>query len=401
MPLAPSAKVALYASLLATYLSSSLYSTSHAVEIYKDNQTSVNTHGYLRVTYEDNAAGEAFTDSGSRWGFKVNRELAYGWQGRLVTEWAMTFERSRSFAVDFIGNDANVAIGDAGETISSRLGYIEFTHDDWGRIGLGKQWGVYYDIAGGTDLLHYYGGSALGVYKLGADGGLSGTGRAERAITWRKSYNNLNIGLLYQPQDEEIILNFPRCRDIEEDNPNFEQCNNLDGQSLGTIGTGYGISLSYQFDMIWLGATYNTSNVDGSNSLNDFGLSGEIDDTMQAFMIKYGTFNKGLYVAAGIAEGENHEIDNTGKYFDSRGVEVLIKYQFAERFWFYGGINHLESRDNTTQYEISYPYIAADYHFKNNVGAVFVEVRKNNHTNADGSDGNTHTDIAIGVQLNL
>ncbi|QBY05018.1 porin [Thalassotalea sp. HSM 43] len=388
-------------SLAVAAIACALSSTTQAIEIYKDDKTSVATRGYLRLTFESNNNSDELTDGGSRWGLDFTRKIQGGWTAGVTTEWAMNFESNKDFSVSFRGNDSNVATGDAGDTLSSRLGYIHMTHDTWGSFGFGKQWSVYYDVTGVTDLLDYYGGSALGVYNLGGDGGLSGTGRAEQAITWRKSFGNLNVGLQYQAQDEDITLDLPDCAGITDTQAAFDLCESLNGVSLGTIGDGYGASLSYRFGKFWAGVAHNVTEIEGNSTADAIGLGNAEDDTISAVAATYGTLLDGLYIAVGAATSEFHELDDTGNYLDTMGYEAMIRYNFNSGFGFYGGMNYLESDEDDNDFEISYPFLGADYVFIDDIGFVFAEVRMNDNVNADGSDGNDNTDVAVGIRVNL
>ncbi|WP_371188323.1 porin [Thalassotalea maritima] len=390
-------------SIIVAALSCVLSGTVSAIEIYKDEKTSVSTRGILRLVFESNSSSDEITDGGSRWGFDVKREIGSGWTAGITTEWAMSFENNKNFSVSVVGNDANLAAGDSGDTFSSRLGHLTFTHDHWGKIAVGKQWGVYYDVAGRTDMFNYWGGSAAGVYNFAGDGGLSGTGRAEQALTWRKSFGNFNLGLQYQAQDERVVLNVPECDSALPDGEFADICSLLNGADLGTVGNGYGISLSYQFDnTVWLGFSSNIAELEaGADNEDIFGISRDEDDVVNVFAASYGTFNDGLYAAITYANSEFHEIDNAGNLIDAEGGEIIIRYTMDYGTSVYAGANRLTSDGSENQYEINYELIGADYPFMDNVGVMFFEMRFNDSTNADGSQGNDNNDIAVGVKVNL
>ncbi|WNC73189.1 porin [Thalassotalea psychrophila] len=390
-------KISTIAATLGLVLSQSVT----ALELYKDDETTVGTRGYLRLTFESTENSDEFTDGGSRWGLDFTRKIQGDWTAGVTTEWAMSFEKNKNFSLNTNGGDSSLAAGDAGDALSSRLGYVHFTHDKWGSFGVGKQWGVYYDIVGVTDILAYYGGNATGVYNLGGDGGLSGTGRAEQALTWRKSFGNFNLGLQFQAQDEDVILNVEACDDVEEDTPEDDFCKAIDGLDLGTVGNGYGIALSYKFDNLWFGVSNNTTEIEANDNAGILGFSGTVDDTITALAATWGTNGDGIYVAAAVATSEFHELDNEGNYIDANGSEFIAKYSLDSGFSFYGGFNMLESDQSGNDYEMAYTYVGTDYQFMNGVGFIFLEAKVNDNTNANGSSGNDDTDLALGVRVNL
>ena len=80
----------------------------------------------------------------------------------------------------------------------NRITYVGFQHPKWGTLSVGKQWGVYYDVAAFTDNFTVFGGESTGVYSANTDGGWKGTGRAENAIIYRNSLNNFDFGVQSQ-----------------------------------------------------------------------------------------------------------------------------------------------------------------------------------------------------------
>jgi len=86
-----------------------------------------------------------------------------------------------------------------GEVLGARLGYVGFDFGDKGTLTLGKQWSVHYDIAGYTDAFNTFGAEASATFNAGTDGGLTGTGRADGALTYRNTFFDIvDIGLQTQ-----------------------------------------------------------------------------------------------------------------------------------------------------------------------------------------------------------
>ena len=356
---------------------------ANAIEIFKNDTSSVSTRGWLRLTLQSTENTDEITDSGSRWGLDYKHKIEGGWTAGMTAEWATNFEKNSNLSVT-AGGDSRSPSGSSGDALTSRLGFVHFTHDKWGSFGVGKQWGVFYDIVGVTDMLNYYGGNATGAYNFGTDGGLSGTGRAEQAITWRKAFGNINVGIQMQAQDEAVILNAPNTPV-------------LDGEEIATMGNGYGAAVSYKADNFSVGVAVNTSEIDIAPA---FG-GGSEDDIATALSATYGQFGEGLHVAAAFVTSENHELDNTGDYIDAIGTEVLVRYTMPSRIAIYGGMNMLESDQSNSDYELSYPFVGAEYAFENGFGLVFVEAKAHDDTNSDGSTGNDESEFAMGVRVNL
>ena len=115
------------------------------------------------------------------------------------TEWGVNFVQSSSqFNLDAAGP------GEFGEvtTVSSspflaRLGFIGIDFGPGGRVAIGKQWSTHYDVAGyTTDRFNVFGGQGTSTYVASTDGGVTGTGRADRVVNYRnKIAKILDVGL--------------------------------------------------------------------------------------------------------------------------------------------------------------------------------------------------------------
>ena len=84
------------------------------------------------------------------------------------------------------------------QLLSSRLGYMGVDLGKWGTVVLGKQRSIYYDITGYTDRFNVFGGGASATYTAGTDGGYTGTGRADQALTYRNSTGRFSYGAQFQ-----------------------------------------------------------------------------------------------------------------------------------------------------------------------------------------------------------
>ena len=114
-------------------------------------------------------------------------------------EWGVNLVRSSTqFNLSAAGPDD---LGEVTTTSSSpfiaRLGFIGIDFGPAGRVGIGKQWSVHYDVAGyTTDRFNVFGGQGTHAYVAGTDGGVTGTGRADRVVNYRnKIFKILDVGL--------------------------------------------------------------------------------------------------------------------------------------------------------------------------------------------------------------
>ena len=70
----------------------------------------------------------------------------------------------------------------------ARLGFIGVDFGPLGKVAIGKQNAVHYDIASyTTDRFNVFGGQGTHAYVAGTDGGETGTGRADRVVNYRNT----------------------------------------------------------------------------------------------------------------------------------------------------------------------------------------------------------------------
>ncbi len=72
---------------------------------------------------------------------------------------------------------------------SARLGFVGADFGPFGKTAIGKQNAVHYDIASyTTDRFNVFGGQGSMAYVAGTDGGMTGTGRADRVVNYRNQF---------------------------------------------------------------------------------------------------------------------------------------------------------------------------------------------------------------------
>ncbi len=80
---------------------------------------------------------------------------------------------------------------------NARLGFVGIDFGPLGRVAIGKENSVHYDVTSyTTDRFNVFGGQGTSTYVAGTDGGASGTGRADRVVTYRnKIFKIFEVGL--------------------------------------------------------------------------------------------------------------------------------------------------------------------------------------------------------------
>ncbi|GAA5216300.1 porin [Corallincola platygyrae] len=336
-----------------------------AVEVYKDDKQSAEIKGFFRIKAQHSDDDDEIKDGTSRIGFHFGRELTHDWRAMAVLEWGLDIVEGES-GLKVTQGDGLTSNDDRGENIWNRLGYIGVIHDDYGEITMGKRWGVYYEVTYPTDELESFGGEASGTYNFGTDGGLSGTGRAEKALQYRNSWGPFWLGLQYQAKDDSIALD-------PDDFPDLE----------ATIDKAYSIAATYTTPIgIILGAAYNRADI----SLSNAGSTAD-DDIAIAASAKYGTISEpGLYAGLVYAVSENHESDSNGIVYDAKGYEALVQWGFENNVQVYGAVNHLEEDDDDYQgeAELDYYVVGSRYRWTPDFHLAF-EIKFEDSTDGDGN----------------
>jgi predicted porin len=347
-------------------------SSSNGIEVFNDEKNTLALRGYISGIYYKDENIDEFNEGLSRWGFELTRKLDHGWQAGVTLEWGLTFDTNNHIT---IGGNGQAPASASDDNLFSRHGYIHFSHEQWGTFSVGKQWAAYYDMTAGTDILNYWGASVSGSFNFNSDGGISGTGRAEQALVWRKSYGDLHIALQLQAQNEPIEILLP------EDNPLAEE---LNGQQIATIDNGYGLSVLYDWQSFTFGIGFNNNNVEIEA---DFGGS-DANDEIAAVSITYGKNHApGLYVSVLATKSKNHEINDMGQYIDATSSELIVKYTMDNKVSIYGGYNHLapDEDSDTSEYEFHYNFAGIEYPLYDHAARLFLEARLDDITTSSGS----------------
>ncbi|GEA50677.1 outer membrane protein N [Vibrio inusitatus NBRC 102082] len=261
-----------------------------AVELYNSGGSTFSVGGHISMGIGNDDDDELEVQSISpRININATQDLGHGWSADVKGEWSVnTLE----------GGD---------NSFSTRLGYIGVTHETWGRGVGGTQWSPYYDVGGIADMPIAFANDFLYVngYELG-------TGRAERMISYRKTFNfgdnlDFNLGAGWQGDNSE------------------------GGTDYGNRGQ---LGLSVDLGGIFVGYAFTTGSVSGSN-----------DDAMGNLVsAKYGTYGDGLFIAAVYEMGDSfrNAVGQAGAY-DSYSIEAIAAFALANSLNF--SLNY-ESHEN-------------------------------------------------------
>jgi len=198
-----------------------------------------------------------------------------------------------------ISSDPGEQYSKVNQTFYARQGYIGIG-TPYGRISLGKQWGVHYTLAGNVDNMYMFGGFAIGVYNAGTDGGPSGTGRADQALKYELEKGNYYIGLQGQ------------FRDVSSNNSHF-----ADAVSAAT---------SYKIGNIKIGVSY-AKVFDGVDSVTH-GEAKINDEMIAAF---FGFDKNNVHFAVIGQFFNNHEYTDLKRFYKGYGIEYNLKINFGKQ----------------------------------------------------------------------
>ncbi|TCI01559.1 porin [Corallincola luteus] len=338
-----------------------LPATAHAADVYKSGKTTAAIGGYLEMNLTQSDGDTNMDDLNSRINFSYTQELTEGWSAFGFVEWRLNLvDNTDSIGFSQGGDSFASSADDFNNTVTLRHGQIGVNHDKWGTIKIGKQWSAYYDVTSSTDVLMVWGGNASGTFNYGTDGGQSGTGRAEKAITYRNNWGDFYLALQYQAKSG-TETDIYEC----QQDPNID----CDPDNLGPVVTsieydyGAGGSITYQTPWdISLGIGYNRSEI--TNSPNVAGFNDDYEDVVAVGAV-YGAYNAPINVAINYNWGENHEFDDEGTVFDSEGLEIYGHYMPTAHWRLYAAYNYLREAGDDAGYdgdfEIKYLALGAQY----------------------------------------
>lgn len=312
---------------LATLLSVSILAAPavSAVEVYKDDKNAVSIGGYIDVRAINTQNQTEIVNGASRINFAFKRQLKNDWEALALIEWGVNPVGNS----DIVYNNRFESIQD--EFLYNRLGYAGLSHDKYGKITIGKQWGSWFDVVYATNYSYVWDGNAAGVYTYNKDdGAVNGTGRGDKTLQYRNTYNDFEFSVQTQLKNSE----FYTC---DVSNITEAQC-----QTKWEAGdaTAQKVEFNYTFggavtynvtDMLTLTAGINRGEFD--LHFGD-GTTRSVEDIIYGAGIIWGNINApGLYAAANINKNENHDTDNLGRLIkEAVGIETFVSYRFDNDF---------------------------------------------------------------------
>ena len=305
---------------------------------------SINFYGSLQVQVAAFNKDIELQENSPQMGMELFRGLKNGWSVNAKLEFGLhlingtNFNNDANSSAEFLANPFKQK-----EVFYSRLAYFGIANEKLGSLTFGKQWGVYYDIAGYTDNFSLFGGAANGVWTGGTDGGWKGTGRADNSVQYRNTIGNLEIAAQAQL---------------------FENTQS------------YGVSLQYHIPMgLSIGTAY-----------NDAGIA----DPIQKIVTDIGSnttnfiaginYSKGKYYGAFTfsVNDDNVVIVDTGSALSlpSYGYEVSLGYTPSSRWSVEGGFNLVKARESLSIYpdkSVLYQFIlGANYYITPNTNIYMI-----------------------------
>lgn len=324
--------------------------SAFALPVYHDDINSINIGGQANVVAQSiNGAGTStIANNASRITIDAQHKLTNGWKAFTTLEWGVNIAGQQDISLN--GGQNNITATEDSEFLSNRLGFVGLSHDKYGTITLGKQWGVWYDVVGNTDNTEYWGGGATGAYTFGGDGGIDGTGRADKAIQYRNTFGNLSIGLQGQLKQDSVDTNLSLQEMV---NPKTAKV--TDPKVRVEINNSFGLSAKYQVtDNVTVAAGYNRADITATEINGTKSMSGT--DYIYGANATYGTFSKGLFASLSVNKNQNHEVDNMGRLIpQATDVSAFTSYTFEN------GIRPI----------VSYEQVDASHHYQDQYGEKF------------------------------
>jgi predicted porin len=270
----------------------------------------VDSYGSLRVLTAIDTDGRAeVRNNSSRLGIRGEKELVSALTAFARYEMGINMV-ANDRAILLINGDPGTPIGQGSQAITSRLGFVGIG-TPFGNFSWGKQWSPYYDVAQFTDQLQVFSGLASGAFGAGTDGGIAGTGRAERAAQYREAWGPFAVAL--QVQNRSLTLN--------------------DRQWPDTFG---GSVILGEQNGFAIGAAYNEVR-DGvpTPTVNE----PQLGDQAAIFGARFRS--NWFYAGGTFAILKQHEVDDLGRRFDGNGFEIVLRQHFTERAWIEGAYSNL------------------------------------------------------------
>jgi predicted porin len=319
--------------VLATVIPALFIATSvSATELYSDEVNTFSVGGHLSGGLIGSDEGDTKVNSVSpRINFGVTRDLGNGFAANALLEWGI-----------------NTSGGE--QALSTRLAYIGLAHEAYGSAAIGTQWAPTYDVTGYADKPIAFANNFLYPNDMSA----MGTGRADDMISYRNgiefgSNMALNLGLGWQ-------------------GANVDETTKYDAR--------YQAALSFAIAQFSIGAAYNAGDIDFSGQTKE--------STATNVSAKYGSYGKGLYVAAVYGDNEN-VFRGDFNYAEAQDMEAIVAYAFENSINVslnYEAVDAKRFDNSSSKTLYSQSAVQVEYNFSSNVvGYVGYQVDLGNDIN--------------------
>jgi len=322
--------------------------TASAIEVYKDNKNAVEIGGFVDARIINTQGDTEVVNGASRINFGFTREMSDGWKAYTKLEWSVNPFGNSSIQYN---NDSKIS-AKSDEFLHNRLGYVGLSHDKYGSLTVGKQWGAWYDVVYSTNYGFVWDGNASGTYTYNkADGAVNGTGRGDKTVQYRNAFGDFSFALQAQLKQDKFDLyegaDFPVL-------PGTQSINTAqDPKKIATIEYNYtyGGSATYNAtDNLTLTAGVNMGEFEGTTSKGQHFTE---NDTIYGAGITWGNWdNEGFYAAANVNKQKFHDTDNLNRLLpEAWGVESLFSYTSETGIRTFVSYNMLDAGD---EYQAAY-----------------------------------------------
>ena len=378
--------------------------TASAVEIYGDENNQVIVGGRLQLHVINTQGKTEMANAGSRVRFGFDHKLNNGWVIDTLFEWGVNAVGK----TDLVYSSDSALHAESDDFLSNRLGYVGFSHENYGRLSFGKQWGVWYDVVGATNQGMVWDGNAAGVFSYNkGDGAINGVGRGDKIVQYRNSWGAFELAVQAQIKDE--LTKLKASGDPINPFPPGSMLNDSFHDTQVRMYNTYGVALGYQLGGGWkLTLGGNTGDID---IIRTGQRQQQETDYIYGMGISYGCFGcDGLFAAANYNHNAWHDTDNLGRMLPkSQGVETWISYQFINGLRPFISYNMLDAgAEYASAYggdEFKRQFVFAGLHYQlDRSVTLFLEARKDCseiHSSLAGMADSEDDGAAIGVQYNF
>lgn len=357
-----------------------VHSVVHAQESTPDSVSLAITpygsfRGHLAVVQDEIEIQE----NASRIGFEISVR-GQGFRYFAGAELAINLFRSpKSLNPDGNTNSGFLRLDQAQnvQVFATRLGFLGVDMGKYGTFTIGKQWGLYYDVSGYTDMFNVFGGQGSATYVANGDGGETGTGRASQAVVYRNTFGKLHLGGQFQ----------------------MKSFNN------GYFIDGFALSAQYEIlNNLRIGTTYNKAYFSDSFLSNTLGLNGQpeyfvlgaaYNTEVWDFGLVYATHTNGDLAEAMV------EQELVSAVYDASGMEFMAKFKQRTYTLLAGYNGYFPDVDNLPidpDFERQFYIVGAEYK-PTQYAYFYAEYRFSNSTSSLGLDASNV--FTLGLRLNV